>query len=270
MACLIRAALSSMSRQAWNKSSMKLSVTMSRSGRDIRRGSAWAIGMSSFSCIGLKSRSNDDLSVDGSQDLSNEMSWATSPIVSLTLLNFVGAGDDPKGSRPSKYAMSSITVMHVWAACIFACIRRYAASISVLFIQIILSGCRCRMAWIPVMNLVSAWPYLHSSSSSFITRLLQLNPDGPGKVQSCVGRRLMIRSFVSFMDHWVATPSGVTLAPGISGMLAGRIGIAQWCFTSLVKALSRASLLSASRADLWFPRWSIYSMSDNLSSSEIG
>ena len=250
MACLIREALSSISRHAWNKSSMKLSVMMSRSGRDISRGSAGAICMLSSSCMGLKSRSNEDCSVVGSQDLSSEMSWATSPIVSLTLLNFVGAGDDPKGSRPSKYAMSSMTVIQVCAACMLAWILRYAASMSVLFIQIILFGWRRRMAWMPVMNLVSACPYLHSSSSSFITRLLQLRPDGPGNAQSCVGRRLMIRSFFSLIDHWVATPSGVTLAPGISGMLTGRMGIAQWCFTSLVNALSRACLLSSSSADL--------------------
>ena len=106
------------------------------------------------------------------------------------------------------------------------------------------------MLWMPVMKRERAWPYIHSSSSSRLTRMLQLRPDGPGKEQSCVGRRLMILSFCSFIDHWVATPSGVTLAPGISGIVDGKKGMVQWWRTSLEKALSRAVLLSVSCADL--------------------
>lgn len=83
-----------------------------------------------------------------------------------------------------------------------------------------------------------------------MTRLLQLRPEGPGKVQSCVGRRFVILSFFSLIDHWVATPNGVTLAPGIRCMIWGKIGMAQWCFTSLEKAFWRARLLSGSLADL--------------------
>ena len=74
-------------------------------------------------------------------------------------------------------------------------------------------------------------------------------PEGPGKVQSCVVRRLMILSPDSFMDHWIAIPSGVMQAPGISGTADGRRGVAHWAFTSLFKALKRASLFSLSKVD---------------------
>ena len=86
-----------------------------------------------------------------------------------------------------------------------------------------------------------------------MTLLLQLFPDGPGKVQSCVVRRFWILSPVALIVHWIATPSGVTLAPGIFRMESGRRGSAQLCATSLLKALSRACLFAVSEADLWFP-----------------
>ena len=103
-----------------------------------------------------------------------------------------------------------------------------------------------------------------------ITRRLQLSPDGPGKVQSCVGRFLTIRLLFSSIDHCVATPSGVTLAPGIRGMLVGSKGIAQWWLTSFEKTLFSAVAFSGSSADLLFPRSNMKVMSDSLSSSEIG
>ena len=102
---------------------MKLSVTMSLSGRHISRGSAWHISSLFVSWVCGKSRLKDEWSFSGSQELSNERSCATSATVSLTELNSVGAGAEPKGRRPRRYAISSKTVMQVFAACIFACIR---------------------------------------------------------------------------------------------------------------------------------------------------
>ena len=164
MACLIRALLSLSSRQAWKRSSIKLSVMMSLSGRHISRGSAWHIMWLFSSEIFGKSRLKEDLSFSGSHDLSNERSCATSATVSLTVLNSVGAGAEPKGSRPRRYAISSRMVIQVFAACILAWMRLYAASMSVLFMYICVCGCVNRIACMSVMNLVSAWPYMHSSS----------------------------------------------------------------------------------------------------------
>ena len=115
---------------------MKLSVIIFLSGRGINRGSAWRIVMFSSIGFGAKSRSKEERSFAGSHELSNERSWATSATVSLTELKIVGAGDDPKGRRPRRYARSFKMVMHVVADCMFACIRLYAASMSVLFIHI--------------------------------------------------------------------------------------------------------------------------------------
>ena len=67
-------------------------------------------------------------------------------------------------------------------------------------------------------------------------------------------RRFCILSPVALIVHWTATPSGVTLAPGIFVMHSGSIGNAQLWATSLLKAFWRACLLSISDADLWFPR----------------
>lgn len=102
----------------------------------------------------------------------------------------------------------------------------------------------------PVMKRVSAWPYMHSSSWSLTTRRLQLSPDGPGNVQSCVGLFLIIRLLFSSIDHCVATPSGVTLAPGMRCMQDGSSGMVQWWLTSLEKTLSSASLFACISADL--------------------
>ena len=94
-----------------------------------------------------------------------------------------------------------------------------------------------------------AWPYLQSGTSSFMTRRLQLSPEGPGKVQSCVVLLLRILSPAAFMDHCTATPNGVMLAPGMSGIADGRSGMAHWDFTSLLKALKSASLFSFNTVD---------------------
>ena len=71
--------------------------------------------------------------------------------------------------------------------------------------------------------------------------MLQLSPEGPGKEQSWVVRRLMMRSPVAFILHCTATPSGVTHAPGMRGMVAGRMGIAHCARVSLRKDLHSAS-----------------------------
>ncbi len=55
-ACLIRCEFLFWSRQAWMKSSMKLSVIISRGGNGTKRSSACPNGMSSGSCDGGKSR----------------------------------------------------------------------------------------------------------------------------------------------------------------------------------------------------------------------
>ena len=86
-------------------------------------------------------------------------------------------------------------------------------------------------------------------------RLLQLRPDGPGKVQSWVVRLFRTRSFSALIVHCTATPSGVTQAPGISLMQEGEIGIAQQYLTSLSNAFSSAASFSGGVvADLWLPR----------------
>ena len=96
---------------------------------------------------------------------------------------------------------------------------------------------------------------------SLITLLLQLSPDGPGKVQSCVVRRLMTLSPFWFSDHCVATPRGVMLAPGMSLIAVGEMGIAHCACTSLAKDFTRALV------DLWFPflRWKSISLNLSLS-----
>ena len=126
---------------------------------------------------------------------------------------------------------------------------------SVLFMKIFLDGCLTLIAWMPWTNLVNACPYLHSTSSSDITLILQLRPLGPGNVQSWVVLRLIIRSFFALIVHWVATPRGVTHACGMDFIQFGSIGIAHLYLTSLEKAFSRASAFSCGDdADLWFPR----------------
>jgi hypothetical protein len=95
---------------------------------------------------------------------------------------------------------------------------------------------------------------VHSVSKSFWTLLLQLAPDGPGKVQSCVVRLLTIRLPLASIDHCIATPKGVMLAPGICSMQLGVMGIAHSYSTSLLKDLMSAAMFSGVWADLWFPR----------------
>ena len=86
-------------------------------------------------------------------------------------------------------------------------------------------------------------------------RLLQLRPEGPGKVQLWVVRLFMTRSLDALIVHWMATPSGVTLAPGICLMHDGDMGIAQQYLTSLSNALSKAASFSVGVvADLWLPQ----------------
>ena len=102
IACLIRSMLSAMSRHPWKRSSMKLSVQISRAGRVTLRSSAGAWMTSSGSLFGGKSRLKLECSVFGSQLVSVARSCATSATASLTVLNFDGAGDDPKGNRSSR------------------------------------------------------------------------------------------------------------------------------------------------------------------------
>ena len=83
-----------------------------------------------------------------------------------------------------------------------------------------------------------------------MTLLLQLSPDGPGKVQSCVVRRLMTLSPLWFSDHCVATPRGVMLAPGMSLIAEGEMGIAHCACTSLAKDVTRALVFSGVVVDL--------------------
>jgi hypothetical protein len=102
-----------------------------------------------------------------------------------------------------------------------------------------------------------------------MTRLLQLAPEGPGKVQSCVVRRLTIRFPSASIDHWMATPRGVTLAPGMSSMHDGKMGMAHSYWTSLLNDLCRAAMFSGVWADLWLPRALNASMSERRSLSRM-
>ena len=126
------------------------------------------------------------------------------------------------------------------------------------------------MSWMPWRNRRSACPYRQLLSDSLITRLLQLLPDEPGNEQSCVVRRFSYRSLFASIDHWTATPRGVTHAPGMCLMHSVVIGRAQCAVTSFVKDLLSASLFALTFADWWLPLLSMYSMSVILSSSVIG
>ncbi len=84
--------------------------------------------------------------------------------------------------------------------------------------------------------------------------MLQLAPEGPGNVQSCVVRRFSILFPFASMDHCMATPNGVTLAPGMFSMHSGVMGIAHLYCTSLLNDLLSALMLSVVWADLWFPQ----------------
>ena len=103
-----------------------------------------------------------------------------------------------------------------------------------------------------------------------MTLLLQLLPDVPGKVQSCVVRFFSYRSFFSLIDHCVATPSGVIQACGMCLMLSMVMGMAHWEATSLSNDFVRASLFSFVFADWWLPRCSMKSMSASHSSAVMG
>ena len=85
----------------------------------------------------------------GSQFGSRAKSNATSPMASLMMLKNEGAGLLPKGNRPRRYAIDLRMVMQRTAEVELAWIRLYAASISVLLIQMRVEGWRCLMAWIP-------------------------------------------------------------------------------------------------------------------------
>lgn len=98
-ACFILSALSSWSKQAWMKSSIKLSVMMSLGGSGTSRSSAWPNGMSLGSLHGGKSRSKVECRSGGFHDEFVQRSCARSPAMSLTQLNFDGAGVEPKGTR---------------------------------------------------------------------------------------------------------------------------------------------------------------------------
>jgi hypothetical protein len=144
--CFNRSVLSSMSTPAWKMSSMKLSLTISLGGNGTDRLFACSNGMFFGRNVGglftnLKFECRVFVDHVGSRDKSH----ATSVIVSLIMLKIEGAGDEPKGSLTSKYAMSFTIVMHVTAAFIDACILLYAASMSVLLITIALNGCRLHM-----------------------------------------------------------------------------------------------------------------------------
>ena len=99
--------------------------------------------------------------------------------------------------------------------------------------------------------------------------MLQLSPEGHGKVQSCVGLRLMILSPLAFMDHCIATPNGVILAPGMSGTEEGKSGMAHCDLTSFWNALKRANLFAFRTVDWWLPRLRWNLMSSSLSFSEM-
>ena len=104
--------------------------------------------------------------------------------------------------------------------------RLYAASMSVLVTRMGVSGWRLLMSLKPWRKRRKAWPNWQSGTSSFLTLRLQLRPEGPGKVQSWVVRLFRILSPTALMDHWTATPKGVTLAPGMRRMQEGVIGMA--------------------------------------------
>jgi hypothetical protein len=115
-ACLIRSGRSSLSTHACMKSSIKLSVTISRAGRSTRRASAGRNGASAGSRWGGKSSSNGDRRSFGDQDGSRQRLFAISAVASLTQLNFVGPGEAPNGTLVRRYAMSLRVVIHVTAA----------------------------------------------------------------------------------------------------------------------------------------------------------
>ena len=135
------------SSDACIKLSMKLSVTIFLGGKSTYRLSALPNGMYFIVCVsGFSFMLNDDLSVCGDHEGSDARSCAMSAAASLIVLNIGGAGDDPKGSLVSKYAMSFRTVMHVIADDISAWMRLYAASRSVLLSHILVLGCLRRMS----------------------------------------------------------------------------------------------------------------------------
>lgn len=123
--CVILSLLSPRSAPAWNISSIKLSVTISRGGSCMCSLSAFPIStLSGKYSAGSFRNSKLDRTVDVFHVVSSLRSWATSVIVSLTSLNMDGAGDEPKGNRKRRYARSSIIVMHVTADCVFVWMRR--------------------------------------------------------------------------------------------------------------------------------------------------
>ena len=60
---------------------------------------------------------------------------------------------------------------------------------------------------------------MHGSNDSEMVLLLQLSPEGPGKVQSCVVLRFSILFPFLSMLCWMATPKGVMEAWGMSLMM---------------------------------------------------
>ena len=103
-----------------------------------------------------------------------------------------------------------------------------------------LEGCVCLILLMLCKKRRSAWSYLHSATPSLIILVLQLSHDGPGNEQSWVVRLLRIPSPLAFKLPCTATPNGVTQAPGIKGMVDGRIGIAHCAAVSFRNDLSSA------------------------------
>ena len=123
-AWVIRWGMSSMSKLAWKELSRKSSVTISLSGISTASRSAEPNESTGGSGFGSWSRLKEDERVFGSDDFSMHKSCATSAIISLLVLNSVGAGAEPKGRCVRRYhASPSRIVKQSVAADIAAWIR---------------------------------------------------------------------------------------------------------------------------------------------------
>ena len=141
--------MSPSSMPALNESSMKLSRMISRGGRSMARVLALWNGMLSGSECNVSSMGNGECNDFGSQFGSRARSNAMSPIASLTMLKKEGAGLLPKGRRPNMYAIDLSMVMQRMEEVALAWNRLYAASISVLLMNIFFDGWRRLMSCTP-------------------------------------------------------------------------------------------------------------------------
>ena len=78
------------------------------------------------------------------------------------------------------------------------------------------------------------WPKMLSSNASLSQRLFIEIPERLGLEASCVARLFSIRSPLSEIVNWVATPAGMTLAPGVFNTSSRRKGMSQPFETSEV------------------------------------